>query len=145
MAVYDCSNVTWTGVREILSRNAEIITQKQPNPKTVVDASIQETVEAVQTFPVETISLKCFYGWQMTVDEHTKRVLRGDLAAASRLERKWADHMQANEEAGAGGAGIRRRRRRAREAQQVHANEEEGAAGAMGGRRRARTNACVVM
>ena len=80
----------------------------------------------------------------MTVDEHTKRVLKGDLAAASRLERKWADYMQANEEAGAIGAGIRRRRRRAREAQMAHADEEEAGATATG-RRRARTAACAIM
>ena len=80
----------------------------------------------------------------MTVDEHEKRVLRCDLAAAGRLERKWADYMQANEEAGAGGAGIRRRRRRAREAQMLHADEEENGLGP--GRRRARSApSCVVM
>jgi F-box/leucine-rich repeat protein 2/20 len=83
----------------------------------------------------------------MTVDEHMKRVLRGDLPAAGRLERKWAEYMMANEEAGAGGAGIRRRRRRAREAQMMHADEEEGGVG-MGGigrRRRARSNGCSIM
>ncbi|KUI64776.1 F-box/LRR-repeat protein 2 [Cytospora mali] len=136
MAVYDCQHVSWTGVREVLSRNAEI---KSP---------LNGRGERHQTYPTEVIALKCFYGWQMTVDEHTKRVLRGDLAAANRLERKWADYMQANEEAGAAGAGGRRRRRRAREAQMAHADEEEGGAGVGGagaGRRRARTAACVVM
>jgi F-box and leucine-rich repeat protein 2/20 len=142
MVVYDCSNVTWTGVREVLSRNAEIINPKSPRPA-LSPGEIRPPV--VQTYPTEVISLKCFYGWQMTVDEHTKRVLKGDLAAASRLERKWADYMQANEEAGVVGAGVRRRRRRAREAQQVHADEEEGGVGIAAGRRRARTAACVVM
>ncbi|KAM0334278.1 hypothetical protein ACHAQA_001300 [Verticillium albo-atrum] len=125
MVVYDCQNVTWTGVREVLFRNAQV----KPD-----------------SFPVEVIGLKAFYGFQMTVDEHTKRVLRGDFAAASRLERRWADYMQANEEAGATGAGHRRRRRRAREAQMLHADEEEGGV-ANGGRRRARTvaAACTVM
>ena len=82
----------------------------------------------------------------MTVDEHTKRVLRGDLASASRLERKWAEYMMANEEAGAGGAGSRRRRRRARDAAMV-ADEEEGGlgAGGVGRRRRARSNGCSIM
>lgn len=135
MVVYDCQHVTWTGVREVLSRNAEI---KSP---------VDDRGERHQTYPTEVIGLKCFYGWNMTVDEHTKRVLRGDLAAANRLERKWADYMQANEEAGTMGAGGRRRRRRAREAAMAHADEEEGGAGAGvgGGRRRARTAACVVM
>lgn len=136
MAVYDCQHVTWTGVREVLSRNAEI----KASPTRGASGERQQ-----KTYPTEVIALKCFYGWQMTVDEHTKRVLRGDLASASRLERKWADYMQANEEMGAGGAGGRRRRRRAREAQMAHADEEEGVGGAGGGRRRARTAACAVM
>jgi F-box and leucine-rich repeat protein 2/20 len=129
MVVYDCQMVTWTGIREVLSWNAEI---RQPSGNT-------------PTYPTEVIGLKCFYGWQQTVDQHMKRVLRGDFAAAGRLERKWADYMQAVEEAGASGAGYRRRRRRAREAQLLHADEEEGGAGA--GRRRARTvaSSCSVM
>ena len=132
MVVFDCGNVTWTGVREILSRNAEI---RKP----------QESDNG--TFQKEVIGLKCFYGWQMTVDEHMKRVLKGDLGSANRLERKWADYMILNEEAGAGGAGLRRRRRRAREAAMLHADEEEGGigAGGIGRRRRARSNGCAVM
>lgn len=118
LVVYDCQNVTWTGVREILSRNTE------PNRR-------------------EVISLKCFYGYQDTVNEHMKRVLKGEAKAASRLERKWADYMVASEEAGAQGAGARRRRRRLREAAMVHADEEEG--GPRNGRRRARSGGCTVM
>ena len=118
LVVYDCQNVTWTGVREILSRNTE------PNRR-------------------EVISLKCFYGYQDTVDEHMKRVLKGEAKAATRLERKWADYMVASEEAGAHGAGARRRRRRLREAAMVHADEEEG--GPRNGRRRARSGGCAVM
>ena len=131
IVAFDCANVTWTGVREVLSRNAEITLK-------------------TNTYPREIISLKCFYNWQPTVEEHTKRVLRGDFAAAARLERKWAGWMMANEEAGVGGAGARRRRRRAREAQMMHADEEEGGAGVTGGvgrRRRARSGpgGCAVM
>ena len=118
VVVYDCQNVTWTGLREILSRNTE------PNRR-------------------EVVSLKCFYGYQDTVNEHLKRVLRGDQKSAARLEKKWAEYMIANEEAGAQGAGARRRRRRLREAAMVHADEEEG--GPRGGRRRARSGGCVVM
>ncbi|KAA8568408.1 hypothetical protein EYC84_007442 [Monilinia fructicola] len=133
MVVYDCSNVTWTGIREVLSRNSEVTKPEDGNQG--------------WTFPTEIITLKCFYGWQLTVDEHTKRVLRGDLPAAGRLERKWTEYMMANEEAGAAGAGLRRRRRRAREAQMMHADEEEGgvATGGVGRRRRARSGACAVM
>lgn len=133
IVVYDCQNVTWTGVREVLSRNAEI---KRPS-----------ALCGRPSYPTEIIQLKCFYGWQMTVEEHTKRVLGGDLAAASRLERKWAEYMMTNEEAGAAGAGGRRRRRRAREAAMLHADEEEGGVGlgGIGRRRRARSGGCVVM
>ena len=118
MVVYDCQNVTWTGIREVLRRNAEANRRK-------------------------VISLKCFYGYQDTVNEHMKRVLRGDAKSAARLEKKWAEYMVANEEAGAQGAGARRRRRRLREAAMIHADEEEG--GPRGGRRRARSNGCSVM
>ncbi|KJZ78941.1 hypothetical protein HIM_01714 [Hirsutella minnesotensis 3608] len=129
LVVYDCQNVTWTGIREILFRNAQM--------KPAVGQP------GLFTYPSEIIGLKGFYGFQMTVDEHQKRVLRGDQLAASRLERKWASYMQATEEAGAGGAGYRRRRRRAREAQVLHLHEED--AGAFG-RRRARTmGACSIM
>ena len=136
VVAYDCQNVTWTGVREVLSRNAEI---SRPSPK---------STDTTPTYPREIIGLKCFYNWQPTVEEHTKRVLRGDFAAAARLERKWADWMMLNEEAGMGGAGARRRRRRAREAQLMHADEEEGGAPTGAGRRRrARSGpgSCVVM
>lgn len=138
LVVFDCQNVTWTGIREVLSRNAEI---RRPPPSSSTAAS----PAAYPTYPTDIISLKCFYGYQPTVDEHTKRVLRGDLFAASRLERKWAEYMIANEEAGAGGtgAGARRRRRRAREAAALHADEEDGLA--RGGRRRARSGGCAVM
>ncbi|KAF2267137.1 RNI-like protein [Lojkania enalia] len=139
IVTYDCANVTWTGVREVLSRNAEI---SRPSATSTM---------TTPTYPREIIGLKCFHNWQPTVDEHTKRVLRGDFAAAARLERKWADWMMLNEEAGMGGAGARRRRRRAREAQLLHADEEEGGAGVnaggVGRRRRARSGpgGCTVM
>jgi F-box/leucine-rich repeat protein 2/20 len=135
MVVYDCQHVTWTGIREVISRNAEV---KRP---------YLAGVTAQQSYPTEVIQLKCFYGWQMTVDEHMKRVLKGDLASASRLERKWAEYMMATEEAGATGAGSRRRRRRAREAAMLHADEEEAGVGqaGIGRRRRARSGGCTVM
>ncbi|KAK3296039.1 uncharacterized protein B0H64DRAFT_442379 [Chaetomium fimeti] len=128
-------------------------TTTTPNPP-------KPTPNPRRTLPTEIIALKCFHGWQMTVDEHTKRVLRGDGAAAARLERKWADYMQANEEAGAGagGGGGRGRRRRAREAlamrELVWGGDVAGGGGGgggggevsvAGGRRRARTTGCAVM
>ncbi|KAI6712644.1 hypothetical protein PZA11_005284 [Diplocarpon coronariae] len=133
MVMYDCSNVTWTGIREVMSLNSEVrkLTGSQVGA----------------TYPTEIIRMKCFYGWQPTVDEHLRRVLIGDLAAAGRLERLWTEHMMRNEEAGAAGGNARRRRRRQRMAQMMHADEEEGGVG-MGGigrRRRARSNGCAIM
>lgn len=130
LVVYDCSNVTWAGVKEVLKKNAE--------PVTVLPDGI-ETV-----LPSEVIGLKCFYGWQQTVDEHMKRVLRGDQGAANRLATRWAQYMMAQEEAGIAGINSRRRRRRAREAALLHTNEEGGERSGIG-RRRARTSACILM
>jgi F-box/leucine-rich repeat protein 2/20 len=136
VVAYDCANVTWPGVREVLSRNADIT---RPSGG-----------KAAATYPRESISLKCFYNWQSTAEEHTKRVLKEEFNAAARLEWKWADWVMLNEEAGIGGAGARGRRRRAREAQMIHADEEEGGAGATGNvgrRRRGRSGSgsCVVL
>lgn len=170
LVAYDCQNVTWTGVREILSRNAEVFStvraaELPPLEKTeaaLAASASAESLAAVKpsaprihvlrehSYPTKIIALKCFYTYQPTVEEHTKRVLRGDFASARRLERKWADFMIAQEEAGAGGAGGRRRRRRAREAQMMHADEEDSniiLGGGVGGgrRRRARSGGCAVM
>ncbi|KAF2834516.1 RNI-like protein [Patellaria atrata CBS 101060] len=134
IVAYDCANVTWTGVREILSRNAEVM-RHAPDL-------------ATPTHPREIISLRCFYSWQQTVDEHTKRVMRGRWQAARDLERKWANWMMLNEEAGVGGANSRRRRRRAREAREAHRDDVEEETGVgRGGRRRARSGpgGCVIM
>ena len=169
LIAYDCQNVTWTGVREVLSRNAEIFVStratelpplEKPRSSTSASSSsdnlpLQPATPRIHitrstSYPSEVIQLKCFYTYQPTVEEHTKRVLRGDFLAARRLERKWADFMIAQEEAGAAGAGSRRRRRRAREAQMMHADEEDGSitpgSGVGGGRRRrARSGGCTVM
>ncbi|KAK2629135.1 hypothetical protein QTJ16_002238 [Diplocarpon rosae] len=133
MVMFDCSNVTWTGIREVMSLNSEVrqLTGSQVGA----------------TYPTEVIRMRCFYGWQPTVDEHLRRVLIGDLAAAGRLERLWTEHMRRNEEVDAAGGNVRRRRRRQRVAQMMHADEEEGGVG-MGGigrRRRARSNGCAIM
>ncbi|PHH67903.1 hypothetical protein CDD82_1013 [Ophiocordyceps australis] len=129
LAVYDCQHVTWKGIREILFRNAQVWSKLDVHGPTV--------------YPTEAIALKCFYGFQMTVDEHQKRVLQGDFGSANRLERKWSEYMRAKEDAEADVTAYGRWRRRAREAQAAHLEEEDGS---MGGRRRARTlEACLVM
>ena len=169
LVVFDCANVTWAGVKEVLSSNCYIPRSGKSNSavvtitQTASDSGVPLTPKsgspspspspAAMVYPNHIVSLKCFYGWQMTVDEHTKRVLRGDLAAASRLDRKWADYMMATEEAGAAGAGARRRRRRAREAERLYnaADDDEdvfgiGGLSAFGGRRRrAQSGNCAVM
>ncbi|PYH40947.1 F-box domain protein [Aspergillus saccharolyticus JOP 1030-1] len=171
LVVFDCGNVTWAGVKEVLSSNAFIPRSRKP-PQTV--SVVAQTVEQGQVpgspamitssitppppppvYPNEIIHLKCFYGWQMTVNEHNKRVLRGDLAAATRLDRKWADYMMATEEAGTTGSGMRRRRRRAREAERIYNEVDEEAAAygtgdisALGAGRRRHTESntgCTVM
>jgi F-box/leucine-rich repeat protein 2/20 len=165
LVAYDCQHVTWTGVREILSRNADVsitthTTQLPPLEKNSASSSASSSVENLtmqprihivrsSTFPTQVIQLKCFYTFQPTVEEHTKRVMRGDFVAARRLERKWAEFMMAQEEAGAG-PGRRRRQRRLRETQMMHADEEGDAStpgsGVGGGRRRrARSGGCAVM
>ncbi|KFX89030.1 hypothetical protein O988_08794 [Pseudogymnoascus sp. VKM F-3808] len=58
LVIFDCPHITWTGIREILSRNTSMLSLP-PGRR-------------------EVVSLKCFYGWQMTVDEHLNRVLRGE-------------------------------------------------------------------
>ncbi|MCJ1439904.1 MAG: hypothetical protein MMC23_000385 [Stictis urceolatum] len=132
VVAYDCANITWTGIREILSRNAEFYRRSAGS--------------AAPVYPKEIVGLKCFYGYQPTVMEHTTRVLKGELARATLLERKWADYMVASEEAGVGGGGVgsRRRRRRLRDAERAH-EDEEGVGGGVGRRRRARSGGCMVM
>ncbi|OJK03142.1 hypothetical protein ASPACDRAFT_40463 [Aspergillus aculeatus ATCC 16872] len=171
LVVFDCGNVTWAGVKEVLSSNAFIPRSRKP-PQTI--SVVAQTVDSGQVpgspamitssitppppppvYPNEIIHLKCFYGWQMTVNEHNKRVLRGDLAAANRLDRKWAEYMIATEEAGTGGSGTRRRRRRAREAERIYNEVDEetaaygvGGISALGAGRRRHTDSntgCTVM
>lgn len=173
LVVFDCGNVTWAGVKEVLSSNAFIPRSRRSQSTTMVnvvstsDSEAQRSPNGSNTlssttippppppvYPNEIIQLKCFYGWQMTVDEHKKRVLRGDLAAASRLDRKWADYMIATQDAGATRMGQWMRRRRVRDAQRLFNEDAEdedaygiGGISALGGRRRRAQSggACIVM
>lgn len=165
IVVFDCINVTWAGVREVLSSNAYIprslknqttVTVKESTNRvggTYSSSSSSSSTSlppaaVVPYYPKEIIELKCFHGWQMTANEHTKRVLRGSLASANNLDRKWADYMMATEEAGVGGANARRRRRRAREAERLYQFDEDEDLSLdvyVGGRRRARSGGCTVM
>ncbi len=167
LVIFDCPNVTWVGVRHILSSNAHLPRQhKIPEAVSVATQALNRSSAASGSsspmipssitppppptiYPNHIIQLKCFYLWQMTVEEHTKRVLRGDLGAANRLDKKWFDYMVANEEAGIAGAGARRRRRRAAEAERIYNEDDEYEPygfGSMLGRRRARSGgSCAVM
>ncbi|KAF3895517.1 F-box domain protein [Trichophyton interdigitale] len=209
LAVFDCGNVTWAGVREVLSNNCSVPymsypssgapkpTRASPSPRYSDDGEEEDSGEGIaeedddssstissgssittttsdsdsgsstpylpalsspipqptprpNLYPKEIISLKCYYGWQKTVDEHTKRVLRGNLASAMRLERKWGDYMMANEETG---GTTRRSRRRARDLEALYDLDEDqeygygpaGLAPLGGRRRRARSGGCLVM
>ncbi|KAK2739862.1 hypothetical protein FQN57_006438 [Myotisia sp. PD_48] len=104
-------------------------------------------------YPRELIQLKCFYGWQMTVDEHMKRIMRGDFISAQRLGRSWSEYMAASDSAHAAGSS-RRVRRRARDLEvRYHLEEDElneygtGRVSPLSGRRRRAISggSCLVM
>ena len=175
LVAFDCANVTWAGVREVLQSNCRVMSGRKKSIIRTEDVlneegeveEIKRLIE-IQTllYPAQIIHLKAFYGWQQTVEEHYKRCITARWGAAARLEGKWADWMVASEEVGAVGHGwsSRRRRRRAREAEnRVRADEEAGVPdvgtgdeGSSGidtpngsrrphGRRRARSGGCTVM
>jgi F-box and leucine-rich repeat protein 2/20 len=174
LVAFDCANVTWAGVREVLQSNCRVMSGRRKSVVQTEDVANEEgeieeikRIIEIQTmlYPTQIIHLKAFYGWQQTVEEHYKRCMTAKWGAAARLEGKWADWMVASEEMGAVGHGwsSRRRRRRAREAEnrvrddeegpvEVGTGEEESSSGIEtpnGGvrrtRRRARSSGCVVM
>ncbi|KAK0666004.1 hypothetical protein QBC41DRAFT_305646 [Cercophora samala] len=144
LTIYDTPLVTWTGILEILSRNSEPLTAK-PSKDGVVEVT-SGSGNGNGKRGKEVIGLRCFHTWQMTVDEHTRRVLKGDLGGAKRVERKWAEYMQAeNEMEVAGGWRRRRRVRVTRDNLEEDQGVQGGQQGGPGGRRRGRTVGCVVM
>ncbi|KIV89389.1 hypothetical protein PV10_08957 [Exophiala mesophila] len=175
LVAFDCANVTWAGVREILQGNGRVmqgrkrsVYQTQNFVGENGEKEESRRVIEIQTllYPTEVIHLKAFYGWRQTVDEHYKRCTTGRWGAAARLEEKWAEWMVASEEVGVVGHGwsSRRRRRRAREAENRVRDDEDGTAQDTGtgddegsgaefatgrnpraGRRRARSGGCLVM
>lgn len=150
LVAFDCANVTWAGVREILQGNCRVLQGRKRSvvqPLTLIPRSDSEEASTgpaeeikrvieIQTmlYPAQIIHLKAFYGWQQTVEEHYKRCANARWSAASRLEGKWAEWMVASEEVGivGHGWGSRRRRRRAREAENRVRDDEEGNAGDTG-------------
>ncbi|RMZ77772.1 hypothetical protein DV737_g4184, partial [Chaetothyriales sp. CBS 132003] len=75
LVVFDCANVTWAGVREVLQSNCRVMCgRKQAIMQTedVVNeegevVEIRQPIE-IQTllYPSQIIHLKAFYGWQQT-------------------------------------------------------------------------------
>jgi F-box and leucine-rich repeat protein 2/20 len=149
LVAFDCANVTWAGVREVMQGNTRVVqgrrksvVQAPPQSKTElrintdgeeIEEIPRRTIEvhtSCPLFPAQIIHLKVFYGWQQTVEEHYKRCVRAEWHAASRLEGKWAEWMVASEEAGAGQGGMwgraGRRRRRARDAERRVLDDEGG-------------------
>ena len=153
LTAHDCPKVTWTGIREILSHNTEVITTTKTaqlphferyrtgSPRKVNDISSLPPTSLTQLIPSSSATpdnhdslqhaypkqliriFKDFYTCQRAVDEHTKRVLRCDISGAQRLERKWIEFVMAQEEMEAGGEGKRVKRRKAREARMRLADE----------------------
>ncbi|ORY83084.1 hypothetical protein BCR37DRAFT_379038 [Protomyces lactucae-debilis] len=80
ISLYDCPNISWTGVLSILTSNS--------------------------TRPTHLKKLKTFYGWQRPVDGHTRAILKGDLHSAREIEKAWTQYMmQSSEEIMRGEAG----------------------------------------
>jgi F-box/leucine-rich repeat protein 2/20 len=153
LGAHDCSNVTWTGIREILSHNTEVITTTKTaqlqqfegyrtgSPRRVNDISslpptsltqlihsssaTSHTLDSLQpVYPMQLITIfRDFYTCQQAVDLHTKRMLRSDISAAQRLECRWIEFVMAQEEMEAGGVGRRLKRCKAREARTRLADE----------------------
>jgi F-box/leucine-rich repeat protein 2/20 len=147
LTAHECPKVTWSGIREILSHNTEVITtnktaqlpqlERYPisslggvsditfSPSTslaqlVSSSSANANIHnSIQhTYPTQLITIfKDFYTCQRTVGEHTKRVLRCDVPAAQRLEQRWIEFVMAQEEMEAGGGERIFKRRMARKAQ----------------------------
>ena len=176
LVAFDCANVTWAGVREVLQGNCRVLQGRKRSVMQNLTVQRSEGTEEIQRmieiqtllYPAQVIHLKAFYGWQQTVEEHYRRCITARWGAAARLEGKWAEWMVASEEVGVVGHGwgSRRRRRRAREAENRVRDDEEGIGGEIGtgdesgsgaegygtggrgvrgGRRRARSGGCVVM
>lgn len=152
--VFDCSGITWVGIREVLSTNTFTPWKYKSPPKSTRPGPMGEGPDLVSTsdslplsleypsqpqnpqlsialkpqlYPREIIQLRCNCQWQNTVNEHTRRVLRGDFIAARRWERRWADFMMANEEnqpRGFMSLTASRRRRRLRELMRLYDEEE---------------------
>jgi len=110
IAAYDCGNITWVGVSEVLAQNLALIR--------LCNASRRDSISSVfekdsYSSPSPIIRLKCTFEWQKLVDAHTRRCLRGEYAAAEQIGLGFARWMMEETEEGMWGGHARRRRRRA--------------------------------
>jgi len=153
LIAFDCANVTWAGVREIMQGNCRVlqgrkksVAREAPMTCSPMDSETEAVslagsgsasasqemrrVIEIQTllFPAQVIHLKAFHIWQPTVDAHYKRCMTARWSGAARLEGKWAEWMVATEEVGnvGHGWGARRRRRRQREAENRVREDTQG-------------------
>jgi len=141
LTAHDCSEVTWRGVREILSHNIEVIDSTQTAPLSRfescptcfpkrfsdINSSPSTSLERLPLFsstsPHTHDSAQHVYPTQLItifkdsyIDEHTRRVLCCDVSAAQRLERRWIEFVMVQEEMEAWGGGRIFKRRKARRA-----------------------------
>ena len=142
IAAYDCSQITWVGISEVLSRNLSQCKAWWNPQRRNTTATFQDDV---YNSPAPMIRLKCTFEWQKLVDAHTRRCLRGEFAAAEQIGLGFSKWMMEELEDGAWGGHARRRRRRA-----LGLGEQGEDAFVMGvGRRRLRAfsapSSCVVM
>jgi F-box/leucine-rich repeat protein 2/20 len=105
MVVYDCRNITTTSIRWVLAKNADHEAARQRS------AGQRGAAQGI-------ISLECCHQHQQAVDEFMRRLARGDVAGARRLDKLWAAHLAAEREVAQNGGSLfgrfGRRRRRVR-------------------------------
>ncbi|KAK9452649.1 hypothetical protein V1511DRAFT_507100 [Dipodascopsis uninucleata] len=121
MTVYDCPEITWESVLNVMRRNSERIaieikkelnesklnaesdsrkfklnemTVSKNGPQDEVDGTKELEISDEQVlFPSGFIELKCYFGWQRIVDHHMTRLLKGQFDHAVDLEQDWAEFM----------------------------------------------------
>lgn len=98
LAVFDCRNITFSGVEEVLVHNSGVITCPQNGFMTISEEStpdqclqnVQENIDNRSLSIKPIILLKCSYPLQSAVDIHTNLLLRGDFEKASRILDEWS-------------------------------------------------------
>ena len=93
LVAFDCANVTWAGVREVLQSNCRVMSGRKKSIIQTEDimneeGEVEEMKRLIQIqtllYPTQIIHLKAFYGWQQTVEEHYKRCITARWGTAAR-------------------------------------------------------------